>query len=166
MFRIARPFGVAVVLAASLAAPVAAQERASEEAAVMAVVERLFDGMRAADTTMVRATFHPDARLVGTAEEDGRTTVRMVPVDRFVEAVGRPRDAVWDERIWDPEVRVDDRLATVWVPYAFYLGEELSHCGVDAFQLSRAQGGWVIVQIADTRRREGCDAPEEAKPGR
>ena len=37
---------------------------------------------------------------------------------------------------------MSDRLATVWVKYAFYAGGEFSHCGVDAFQLFKV-GRWL-----------------------
>jgi hypothetical protein len=38
--------------------------------------------------------------------------------------------------------------------YAFYLDDQFSHCGVNAFQLVRMEAGWQIIQITDTRRRE------------
>ena len=47
-------------------------------------------------------------------------------------------------------------LASVWVPYEFYLGDKFSHCGVDAFHLARFEDGWKIIGLADTQRREGC----------
>jgi hypothetical protein len=40
--------------------------------------------------------------------------------------------------------------------YVFYVGDRFSHCGVDSFQLVRISAGWRIIQIADTRRKEGC----------
>lgn len=128
-----------------------------EESEALAVVTRLFDGMRAGDSTMVRSTLHPSARLVSASEREGAPVLQSESMDGFVAAVGSPHEKVWDERIWDTEVRIDDRLATVWTQYAFFLGPDLSHCGVDAFQLFRAEDGWKIFQIADTRRREGCE---------
>ncbi len=85
--------------------------------------------------------------------------LREDAIDAFVAAVGTPHDEVWDERIWNVQVRVDGNLATAWMDYAFYLGERFSHCGVNAFQLFRGPEGWRIIQIADTRRREGCQTP-------
>lgn len=148
-------------LALALAVPIPLSAQTPEDQ-VLAVVEQLFDGMRAADSSMVRSIFHADARLVSVGEGEEGPALDSTPMDGFVSAVGTPHEAVWDERIWDPEVRIDGRLATVWVPYAFYLGDELSHCGVDAFQLFNGPDGWKIFQIADTRRREGCDVPPEA----
>ena len=151
---------VLVTLAVCLAPSATAQEaaRLARDQAVVSVIVELFDGMRAGDSAMVRRTFAPDARLVSTSIRDGQPVLESVEIDRFIEAVGTPHEEVWDERLWNVEVRVDANLATVWTEYAFYLGEELSHCGVDAFQLFRSRDGWKIFQIADTRRgADTCD---------
>ncbi len=155
-----RPTLVLATLAVWLAPPATAQDAAphADEEAVVAVIVQLFDGMRAGDSAMVRRTLAPEARLVGTSARDGEPVLRTVDIGRFVEAIGEPHDEVWDERLWDIEVRIDQNLATVWTQYAFYLGEKLSHCGVDAFQLFRSSDGWRIFQIADTRRSaDTCD---------
>jgi hypothetical protein len=126
---------------------------------VLAVVRRLFDGMRAGDSAIVRTVFDVNARLVSAAIRDGQPYARVTTAEEFIAAVGRPHDAVWDERIWDTEVRVDGNLASVWTKYAFYLGDRFSHCGVDAFHLVRRAEGWKIVDLADMRRQEGCETP-------
>lgn len=141
-------------------APCSLRAQASDEEAVTAVVAQLFDAMRAKDTAAVRGTFHPEARLQSVGRDgDGKTVVRTTSLDAFVRAIGGA-PAHLDERIWGVEVRVDGGLATVWTRYAFYADSAFSHCGVDAFQLARADGdGWRILHIADTRQREGCDVP-------
>lgn len=140
----------------------AVQAQTTPEGDVLAVVRRLFDGMRAGDSAMVRSVFAAEARLVSTDTREGQPTVRVTTADAFVAAVGRPHDAIWDEQIWDTEIRVDGNLAAVWTKYAFFLGDRFSHCGVDAFHLVRRTDGWKIVDLADTRQREGCAMP----PGR
>ncbi len=66
-------FRVALALAVVLVAPLDASAQATIDAKpdVMAVVRRLFDGMRAGDSAMVRSVFHPQLRMlsVGTAKE-------------------------------------------------------------------------------------------------
>lgn len=151
-----------VALALCTTAHATAQDdaRTADEEAVIEVVVQLFDGMRAGDSHMARQTLAPEARLVATSTRDGESVLRTVDIDRFIEAIGEPHDEVWDERLWDIEVRIDQNLATVWTEYAFYLGEKLSHCGVDAFQLFKSSEGWKIFQIADTRRgADTCDIP-------
>jgi hypothetical protein len=151
--------GMALV-AALVGAPGRALAQSDEEAAVMAVVTALFDAMRAGDSTALRATLHPGATAATTFVRDGVPTLeRETSLDGFVQAVGTPHEGVWDERIRDAEVEVDGTLATAWMKYAFYVGENFSHCGVDAFQLFKSADGWKIFHIADTRRREGCETP-------
>lgn len=129
---------------------------AGEEAAVAAAVRRLFDGMRAGDSAMVRAAFHPEATLRTVAVRQGQTVTRTDALQGFVTAVGTPHDQVWDERISDLQIRIDGPLATAWMNYTFYAGATRSHCGVNAFELVKMADGWKVTHIADTRRREGC----------
>jgi hypothetical protein len=83
-------------------------------------------------------------------------------IGEFVEAVGTPHDDVWDERIWRQDVQVDGNLASAWTEYTFFLGEKMSHCGVNAFQLFRSETGWKIIQLTDTRRRIDCQSQPNA----
>jgi hypothetical protein len=139
-------------------APLRGQDATAE---VLAVVQRLFDAMRAKDTVALRAVLHPEATLTGPARDaEGHVVVRPLPVARFVAGVAGATVQL-DERFWDPEVRIDGDLAAVWTPYAFYADGVLSHCGVDVFLLAHFEEGWRIIQIADTRRREGCRGPPE-----
>lgn len=153
------------VLLAIAVTPVQAQSAADAEEEVLQVVDRLFDGMRTGDSTAVRAVFDDGARIQSIGMQDEGPVLRNGSVDRFVEAVGRPHDAVWDERIWDPEVLVDGPLATAWTPYAFYLGDTFSHCGVNAIHLVRRADGWKIFHLVDTRREEGCEIPDAVRKG-
>lgn len=146
------------VLLPILAAPPAARCQANPEKDVMAVVRRLFDGMRAGDSAMARSAFDAMAELITVTAPDstGVHRVRVTPVDQFLAAIGRPHTEVWDERIWDTEVRVDEGLASVWTKYAFYRGDQFSHCGVDAFQLALRPDGWKIIHVEDTQRTANC----------
>jgi len=138
----------------ALAAPLAAQTSDASEAAVRAVIADLFDGMRAKDTTAIRATMHPEARLMTTIHRGDERRVQEDGIGEFLTAVASaPVDL--DERIGDDyPVMVDDGLAVAWTPYRFYADGNFSHCGVNAFMLALDGEGWRIVQIMDTRRRE------------
>lgn len=126
----------------------------------LGVVRTLFDGMRRGDSALVRPLFHAKARLLSVSLRNAAAPALEVEetVDTFVQAVGRERSVTWDERIFNERVLLDGPLASVWVDYTFYTGETLSHCGVDHLLLFRQEGVWRIVELADTRRREGCVA--------
>lgn len=132
-----------------------------DEAEVREVIDVLFDGMRAGDSSAVRSALHPKARFMTTLVRDGIPVLHDGGVEGFVEAVGRPHDEVWDERIWNVKIQIDDLLASAWMDYAFFLGSEFSHCGVNAFQFFKAADGWKVIQITDTRRTEGCELPDD-----
>lgn len=129
----------------------------NEEEAVIATIQQLFDGMRQADSTMVRNTFHPNARLQSAfTNKEGLPVLHGGDIDQFVQQIGTPHEEVYDEKIWSYEVKIDGRLASVWTEYTFYLGEKMSHCGVNAFHLFKGEKGWKITQITDTRRKSDC----------
>jgi cyanophycinase len=125
-----------------------------QEREIVQVVQRLFDAMRQADTASIRALHHPDARVF-TAPMAAAGALRVMDVDGFVRSIAASQ-ARADERMAEPEVRVDGDIATVWTYYDFFSGETFSHCGTDAVQLGRDAGTWKILQITWNLKREGC----------
>jgi hypothetical protein len=149
---------VAAGCALSIVGSVRAQAPAKDDReSVLAVVKQLFDGMRARDAAAIRALFHPSARLFSSSVRDGKPEISVIPVEKFVAAVGRPGPELNDERTRNEVVHVDGTFASVWAEYAFYRGSTFSHCGVDAFHLAKDADGWKIVSLADTRRTEPCE---------
>ena len=133
-----------------------ARAQSAEEQEVLKPIRRLFDGMRKADTAVVRSAFHPDVSFMSTGVRNGETVVRKESLDAFVKVIGTPRPEMLDERVWNEKTLIDGPLASVWMDYALFIGPRFSHCGVDAFQLAKMSDGWKIIAIADTRRTEGC----------
>src|SRR5689334_25074016 len=81
----------------------------SPERDAMAVVEKLFDGMRAGDSAAVRSVFAPGALLGSVESRNGVSTLRKDAdgFEGFAKAVGTPHQAMWDERIANPKIHVD-----------------------------------------------------------
>ena len=126
---------------------------------VLATVEQLFDAMASQDRDALGRALDPEARLVRTSSRDGEPATGSLSGADFIRRIAAHEGPPLVETIWDPEVRIEDNLATVWVSYNFFLGDRLDHCGEDTFQLARtALFGWRIVAIADTSRRDGCAA--------
>ena len=81
-------------------------------------------------------------------------------IDPWLAGIGRkPPATIYDERTWSPEVRIDGTIAQAWMQYAFYLGERLSHCGVDAFDFLKVGTEWKIATVMDTRHTTACTPP-------
>ena len=127
------------------------------EREVQSVIETLFDGMRAGDSSVVASAFTRDAVMQTVAQnQSGEVMIRKGDLNQFLNAVGTPHEQVWDERIGGYEIKIDGDLASVWTPYQFYAGDNFSHCGVNSFQLAKLDGKWKIIYIIDTRRRTNC----------
>ena len=151
--------GLALMLSLLLLGAVRVEAQvASDSVAITGIVTRLFDAMRARDTTTMRALFVPNASMQSLRD----SAVTFDKIDGWIAGVARaPQGVVLDERLGPQTVRIDGNLATVWVDYWFFVGPRFSHCGVDAFQLARIGGGWRIFSVVDTRRTIGC-APAPA----
>lgn len=132
-------------------------QEAGQRAEVVQTIQKMFDAMRAGDSTKLRSVFADEVRMLTTFyDQEGKPQLRTGSLDKFATAVGTPHEKVWDERIWSYDVQIDQTMATVWTPYTFFSGEDFSHCGVNTFQLYRSEDGWKIVNIMDTRQKEGC----------
>ena len=92
------------MLLPALFTPLPAHAQDAERAQVIAVVERLFEGMRTRDTTMMRSTFAPGAHLYGVGQDGA---LRAMSPDGFITSVGGRQGAPLDERVFAPEVRID-----------------------------------------------------------
>jgi hypothetical protein len=152
-----RSFPILLILFA-ITSPLSGQKTAHEDTTgdVMKVVNRLFDSMRTRDTSSVRGVFIPDGRLISTALRNGQPTTRILTLDDFVKLVNETKEP-YRERMFDPEVRIYGDMATVEGWYDFHVGERLTNCGVNAFQLVRTSGGWKIAHIASTIQTTGCE---------
>jgi hypothetical protein len=133
--------------------------QSEDEKAVKAVVIQLFEGMQKHDSTMIRACFHPSARMQSIGTNRKNNIIELTTentIDGFVKSIGSlPATTQIEERVLSYEIRIDAQMATVWTPYELYVNEKKIHCGVDAFQFYKTDSGWKILTIADTRRK--CD---------
>jgi hypothetical protein len=136
--------------------PRVAAAQAGDRESILTTVQKVFDAMRTRDTALLSQAFDSTARLVGVSNR-GTPSVSLTAPSQFGAAIARaPAGDVWNERIYDPEVRIDGNVAQVWAYYTFHRNAAFSHCGVDAFMLVKVGSTWKITQLADSRRTEGC----------
>ena len=132
-------------------------EKVNEESNVKAAINQLFEGMYKGDSNIVHSVFHSSSRLMTCyIDKNGKEQLAEENLQDFIDAVGSPREEIWDEKITFTSVLVDLHLAQVWTEYQFYLDGEFSHCGVNAFQLVKENDQWKIIQLIDTRKRDNC----------
>ena len=127
------------------------------EDSIKATVNTLFVAMKTSDPAKLTSTFDVSAVLQTIAKDGaGETVVKNEQVKEFADAVSKMPAGDADERVEFGHILIDGPMATVWAPYKFYYKGKFSHCGVDLFQLVRMKGGWKIVYLIDTRRKEPC----------
>lgn len=141
------------------------QPMATDQEDITGTIQQLFEGMQKGDSAMVHATFTREVTFATVfRNKKGEQVIhRESAIHDFLVAVGTPHNDVWNEEIWNLQIQVDGDFAQAWCDYAFYVGKNFSHCGVDAFHLIKTGTGWKIFHLADTRRKEGCVIPEEIR---
>jgi len=150
-----------LVLIATLLSASSINAQQTETEQVKKVIEDLFIGMKQGDSSLVSSLFRKDVRMLTSyTSPEGQPLLKEGSLQDFLIAIGTPHPNVWNEKIWNTEIQIDDNLAQVWTDYAFYVDDKFSHCGVDAFQLAKENDGqWKIVHLIDTRRKSPCKTP-------
>jgi hypothetical protein len=158
MKRFAILFTILTAIAGATHAQTEAQAKAlTAEDSVKATIMRLFEGMKNADTVVLRSAFTADPILNTVATNKKKQVyVRSEKFADFVKITGQQKAGEADERIQFETIRIDGPLAMVWTPYEFYYKGKFRHCGVNSFQLVRLDDGWKIHFLIDTRRKS-CD---------
>ena len=162
--RAPRRSGFPVALAVGiLSVATAAGAQSPDFATPTAAVEALFDAIRASDSAAAARVFAPGATLQSISlDQRGGSNLRAEPLGGFLGQVGRLGAGRADERTGPGRITTDGPLATVWLPYAFYLDGAFSHCGTNAFTLAADRGDWRILHAVDTRRGGDCPALDTA----
>jgi Putative lumazine-binding len=136
--------GIPIAIALLVTAALSAQSANSEKDAVLKAVQTFFDTMAAKDVEGARKILQPQGRFHAMRMRDGKPDVRAFSNEEYFADLQASKQRM-RERIWNPDVRINGLIATVWAPYDFWIDGKLSHCGIDAFDLIRTEEGWKIA---------------------
>jgi len=133
----------------------------SDEMAIEAIIKQVFIGMEKGDSAMAHQSFskHVTMATVNTDKNGKPELVMESSMAPWLASIAKPRPDKLYEEIWGIKINIDGAFAQVWCDFAFYVGKNFHHCGIDSFQLFKESGTWKIFHIADTRRTTGCDVP-------
>jgi hypothetical protein len=154
-----------LVLAAAVigsVSPAAAQAPADDRAQVLAVADSALAAISRNDFVAFTDLMLDSAVSFSAGERDGKawTSFRTRAQERATKS-----DRMFTERGFDPQVMVSGPLATVWLPYDFYLDGAWSHCGVDVFTMLKTEAGWRIATIAwSVQQPPACKAHPDGPP--
>jgi hypothetical protein len=130
----------------------------SEAENVKETIIAFFDAFHKQDTTALKSMAKGNIKMQSISlNEDGQTILSETDYFQFVQNIASiPKDITFEEKLLDVSIKVDGNMANAWISYEFWYQEELSHCGVNSFQLIKEDNKWKIIYLVDTRRREGC----------
>ena len=130
-----------------------AGEPKSPEKDVRAVIDQIFDAMRAGDSKTLTALILPEAPLdriaPGKALHHGTAS-------GWIDWVATLKPGQADEQVFDVEINVEGPLATAWAPFTIAIDGELKSCGINHFTFVKTKEGWKVAYLIDTHTPEKC----------
>ena len=136
-----------------LISPSFAAGTAEEKAEVRAILDQVFDAMRAGDDDSLKSLLLPDTKLDRIAPD---ADVSRGDASGWIEWVGTLNPGQADEQIFDVEIHVEGPLAVAWAPFTIAINGELRSCGVNQFTLVKYSDGWKVAYLIDTHTPEKC----------
>lgn len=134
----------------------------SDSSQIASTVIDFFEALREGNAEEMEALLH-DSLVLCSTYRNGENEPKTIFESRseFLNTVRSRGPELWDERIYNLEIRHSQDLGSAWMEYNFYLGKTFSHCGVNSFQLVRENGKWTIICILDTRDRSKCNLEKQ-----
>jgi hypothetical protein len=117
----------------------------SDRESIMKTVQAFFDTMTAHDIEGARKVLQPQGRFHAMSMKDGKPDVRAFSNEEYFATLQERSKDKMQERIWNPDVRINGLTASVIAPYDFWINGKFSHCGVDTFDLIKTEEGWKIA---------------------
>jgi len=138
---------VVLLVLASFTQSARAQASDADGKAAIAVADSVLAALSSGNNpTLARLTL--DSAVVGgVGLRDG---VERLSLRTWGLYINRTGPSTFTERGFDATVRVQDRVAQVWMPYDLYIGDKWSHCGVDTFTLMKNEGRWRVAALIYT----------------
>jgi len=157
--------GVGILLTSLCSLPLKGQEPSVAPGEhVVEVAQTFLSALSAADTATLAGLLAPEAMIYSVREGGSGPSLRAVTRTAFLESLGG-EDQEFLERMWDPTVQIQGRVAMVWTPYDFHVNGEFSHCGTDVFTMLQGAEGWQVASITYNVVREGCIPSPLGPPG-
>lgn len=137
----------------TIAKTVAEKDTISDRTAIKNCIELFFSGLEQRDTVKVLKTIYTDLTLKTILDNTIERKEKIITEDRtsLLNMLKVKRKGTWREKLIEWDFFIDDRYASVWITYEFYLNNQPSHKGINNIQLVRTSDGWKIFSIIDTR---------------
>ncbi|MBE7639288.1 nuclear transport factor 2 family protein [Salegentibacter sp. BLCTC] len=133
--------------------------QSSEKENLQNLIENFFSAFHAKDSIALKNFAHPEIKMHSVAiDVNGKTMLSTEDYTDFLRAIASiPETTKFREKLHGFKIHINGVIANVSTPYSFYVNDELSHCGVNTFQLMKFKGQWKIIYLVDTRSKLGCE---------
>lgn len=121
------------------------------EAAI--VVNEFFNHFNNYDAEKMGALMTNDCVLYGS---DNSVVSKNIDKNGFMKVIGK--GGGFEEKIFNLQVKADDKLAVAWMDFSFIFKGKIHHCGINQFNLINTDDGWKIYSIIDSRHETACDS--------
>ncbi|PKD16834.1 3-methyl-2-oxobutanoate hydroxymethyltransferase [Salegentibacter salinarum] len=130
----------------------------TEKENLQSLIENFFEAFHVQDSTRLKSFAHPDIKMQSVAiDAEGNTELSTSEYSHFLKSISSiPTSTKFEEKLHDFDININGMIANVSTPYSFYVNDDLSHCGVNTFQLMKLKGEWKIIYLVDTRSKSGC----------
>lgn len=126
----------------------------AQENEIQLTIGKFFNAFHQRDSIALKKVCSENLVLHSISESEKGTKFSVEKAANFYKSIATiPISIKFEEKILSFKVQVDGAMAHVWTPYEFYVNDQLSHSGVNSFQLYKENDGWKVVYILDTRRR-------------
>jgi len=141
-------FASALVLSATVSVPPPMD--GDDRTAILATINALFDRLGTADGEGFREVLAPEGTIFIHNLMDSADPKLIVRSNAIMTDRTGPDEHQLTEKMGIPTVFQRGDMAHVWVPYAFWIDGEKSHCGIDSISLSRSEGAWRVTNMSYT----------------
>jgi hypothetical protein len=126
----------------------------AEEEQVIAVMQKVFDGIAAHDAAMIESTMLPDARLSFVRDQGTPASIGAI---EMANRISLTKGTLLERFNGAPRVLIRGRIAQLWAEYEFLRDGKFSHCGIDTATLLKTETGWKIASLSYTAETTGCN---------
>ena len=131
-----------------------------DKKATKQLIEDFYEAFHKQDAKTLKSFAHPKIKMHSVSiDARGSTSLSSETYSGFLDyLVAIPASTKFNEKLHNFEITLNGMIATVSAAYSFYINDQLSHCGVNTFQLIKSRAGeWKIIYFVDTRSKLGCE---------
>lgn len=126
----------------------------AQESEIQMTIGKFFNAFHQRDSIALKKVCSENLVLHSISESEKGNKFTVETASNFYKSIASiPLSMKFEEKLLSYKVQMDGVMAHVWTPYEFYVNDQLSHSGVNSFQLYKENDGWKVVYILDTRRK-------------